>query len=234
MLCASDSLAALGTFAFFVAAVAVALLAALVMSISMKVFEFDHAARLRNIHIDILVLGLLAGECLRNLRYLLRLKGVWEGHLEHYEQVAEFEGLLVVGHTVTFDCLDFVRLDNFTWLVLDANLLAIKVSQHKVNTSKRLEESDLFLEHEICTATLEGVVGLLLDLDHYITSFDIGELVGLTMEHVLLTVGCTLVNLDLKNLLLLGNLFAEAFLALVLLVDYLALALALVTRTGAL
>jgi hypothetical protein len=77
-------------------------------------------------------------------------------------------------------------------------------------------------------------VSLFLDLDDYITSLYIGVLVGFTMEHVLLTIGCTLVNLDLDNLLFFGNFFAVAGLALVLFVDDLTLTLALVAGASAL
>jgi hypothetical protein len=54
----------LSTFAFLVTSVAVALLATFVMSISMIVFEVNHAASLSDIHIDILSFSLLACESL--------------------------------------------------------------------------------------------------------------------------------------------------------------------------
>lgn len=75
---------------------------------------------------------------------------------------------------------------------------------------------------------------LLLDLDDYITCLDIRVLVSLTMEHVLLTIGCTLVNLDLDDLLFFDNLFAIAGFALVLFVDDLTLTITLVAGASAL
>ena len=76
MLSALDSLPTVPmTFlAFFVASIAVALLASLVVCIPMKLLVLDHVASLSNLHINVLVLVLLSGECLVNLAYLVRLK----------------------------------------------------------------------------------------------------------------------------------------------------------------
>lgn len=162
------------------------------------------------------------------------LECVGENDLEHDEQVAKLERLLMVGHTVSFDRLDFVGLDHLTRLVLYADLLAVKVSQNEVNTSQSLQESYLLLYEEIGTLTLEGFVALLLDLDHHVTCLNVREFVSLPMEYVLLSVGSTLINLDLKDLLLFGDLLSVAGLALVLLVDNLALAFALLAWASAL
>ena len=77
-------------------------------------------------------------------------------------------------------------------------------------------------------------MGLLLDLDHHITCFDVRELIGLAVEHVLLTVWSALINLNLENFLLFSDFLAVASLALVLLVDDLTFALALIAWTSAL
>ena len=44
---------------------------------------------------------------------------------------------------MAFNCLDVVWLDNFTLLVLNANLFTVKLCNHKVDASQRLEECDL-------------------------------------------------------------------------------------------
>jgi hypothetical protein len=140
----------------------------------------------------------------------------------------------MVGHTVTLNGLDLVGLDHLTGLILDADLLTVEVSQHEVNTCQRLEKGDLLFNKQVSSLTLEGLMALLLNLDHHVTCFRVGELVCLTVEHVLLTVGGTFVNLYFKNFLLFGDFFAIASLALVLLIDDLTLALALIAWTSAL
>jgi hypothetical protein len=73
---------------------------------------------------------------------------------------------------------------------------------------------------------------LFVHLDNYIASFDIGELVGLPMEHILLSVRGTLVNLDFYYFLFFVHLLAIAVLALVLLADHLSLSSAIFARAS--
>ena len=134
----------------------------------------------------------------------------------------------MVGHTVPLDRLDLVGLDDLTGLVLDADLLAVEVSQHKVDTRKGLQQSDLLLNQQVGSLTLEGLMALLLDLDHHVTCLRVGELVGLTVEYVFLTVWSALIDLNLENFLLFSDFLAVASLALILLVDDLTFSLALI------
>ena len=50
----------------------------------------------------------------------------------------------MVGHAMSLNSLDFIRLNHFTSLVLYSDLTAIKVSQDEIDTSERLEERNLF------------------------------------------------------------------------------------------
>lgn len=224
---------ALTILSFLVAAMT-ALLTALVMCIPMELLELDHVACFGHLHIDVLVLALLSGECLVDLSDLLGLERVGEDDLEDHKQVTIFECLLMVGHAVTLHGLDLVRLDHLTGLILDADLLTVQVGQHEVNTRESLEKGDLLFNKQVSSLTLEGLVALLLNLDHHVTRLHVGVLVCLTVEHVLLTVRSTFVNLYFKNFLLFDDLLAIANLALVLLVNDLTRAVALITWTSAL
>ena len=165
---------------------------------------------------------------------LLGLHCLREGDFEDYEEVSEFIRLLVIGHTVTLDGLDLIWLDNLTRFVLDADLATVQVSQHEVHTSEGLEKSDFLLHEEVCASSLEGVIRFLLDLDDYITWLDVRIFISLTVENVFFTIGRALVNLDLKDLLILSDLLAFAGLALILFVDLFALAFAVFARTSTL
>jgi hypothetical protein len=216
------------TILSFLVAAVTALLTALVMCIPMELLVLDHVACFCDLHIDVLILSLLSGECLIDLSDLLRLERVGEDDLEDHKQVTRFECLLMVGHTVTLHGLDLVGLDHLAGLILDADLLTVKVGQHEVNTRESLEEGDLLFNEQVSSLTLEGLMALLLNLDHHVTCFRVGELICLTVEHVLLTVGGTFVNLYFKNFLLFGDFLAIASLALVLLIDDLTFSLALI------
>lgn len=77
-------------------------------------------------------------------------------------------------------------------------------------------------------------MGLLLDLDDNIARLNAWVLISLTVKDVLFSVWRALVNGDIKDLLLLDDFLTLACLALVLLVDNLALALAVIARSRAL
>jgi hypothetical protein len=65
-------------------------------------------------------------------------------------------------------------------------------------------------------------------LNDYITGLNIREFISLAMEDVFLSIGSTLVDLDLEDLLILDNLLAIAIFALVFLIDDLTLAVAVI------
>ena len=86
-------------------------------------------------------------------------------------------------------------------------------------------------KEEVSTLSLKLLVGLLLHDNDDITGLLAWELVGLTVESVLLIIGSTLVDLGVKNFLLLDNLLALTSLALVGLIDDLTLTATIVTRS---
>lgn len=63
---------------------------------------------------------------------------VGEGYLEHHEEVSKFVRLLVEGKTLVGDRLEVVGLDDLAWLILDSNLGAVEVRQHKVDSGEGL------------------------------------------------------------------------------------------------
>ncbi len=127
MLSALNPLSTAVTMAFFLLVGIVAFLASLMMCISVVLFEGLHHAGLSHIHIDIGLFLLWGCEGLLDFVHLLGREGVWEGDLEDDEKVAELIGLLMVGHTMTLNCLDIVRLDDLTRLVLYSDLTAVEV-----------------------------------------------------------------------------------------------------------
>ena len=74
----------------------------------------------------------------------------------------------------------------------------------------------------------------LIHLDDHITWLDARVLISLPVEDVLLTIWCTLIDLCLKDLFLLDHLLSLTCLALVLLADDLALAIAFIARSSTL
>lgn len=213
---------------------AIALLAALMMSVSMVVLELDHRASLGDLHVDVLALLGLRAEGLLDLRNLILLEGLREGDFEYDEEVAELVRGLVVGHTVVLYGLDLVGLDDFARLVLYSDLASIKMSQDKVYTSQGLEQGYLLFHQEVSSTALEGIVLLLLDLNNDVARLNIRVFISLSVEDILLTVGSALVNLNLKDFLILDDLLAIASLALVFFIDDLTFALAIVAWTSAL
>jgi hypothetical protein len=106
------------------------------------------------------------------------------------------------------------------------------MSYHEVDACQCLQQGDLFFHQQVCAFSLEQFVGLLLHDDDDIAGFDAWVLVSLSVESVLLAIGCALINLSIEDLLFLAHLLAVASLALVLLVDHLALTSAGIARTG--
>ena len=73
-----------------------------------------------------------------------------------------------------------------------------------------------------------------LNLYDYITCLGIGDLVSLSVDCVLFSMGCTLVNFDLESFLLCLDLLTIADLTLFRWVYLLALAIAVIARTSSL
>jgi len=71
-------------------------------------------------------------------------------------------------------------------------------------------------------------------LNDHIAGLNIREFISFAMEDVFLTIGCTLIDLDLEYLLILDDFLAIAFLALVFLVDDLTLTVAVIAWASAL
>lgn len=140
----------------------------------------------------------------------------------------------MVRHTTALNCLNIIRLNDFAWLVLYADSLSVEVSQDEIDSCQSLEETNFFLDEKVSTSALEGGVCLLLDLNDNITGLNSGIFVSLTVEYVFLSVRSTLIDLDLDDLLFLDDLLSIASLALIFLVDDLALAITVIARSGAL
>lgn len=96
---------------------AVAFLASLSMSVFMMFFEGKQCAGLGDLHIYILLL-LLTREGFCYFRHLWPLQRVREHELEDDKKVSEAIGRFMVRHTVTFNCLDIIWLDDLTRLIL--------------------------------------------------------------------------------------------------------------------
>ena len=71
---------------------------------------------------------------------------VGERDCELDEEIAKAERLLVEGQTFLGECLKIVRLDNFTRLVLDSDLGAIKVLDTKFYASEGLNQCDILFD----------------------------------------------------------------------------------------
>lgn len=71
-------------------------------------------------------------------------------------------------------------------------------------------------------------------LNDDISRLDARVLIGFTVEDILLSIRCTLVNQDLKDLLFLDNFLSFAGLAFVRVADSLTLAIAIIARLSAL
>ena len=133
--------------------------------------------------------------------------------------------------TLIWDCLQVVWLDHFTWLVLNSDFCAVKVSQAEVNSREGFDQSDFVFDQEISTLSLELLVGLLLDHNDNVARLLAREFVSLTVESVLAIVWCTFVNNCVENFLFFRHLFALASLALVCVINDLAFSAAIIARS---
>ncbi len=89
------------------------------------------------------------------------------------------------GKTFLWDSFEVIGLDNFTWSVLNSDFSSIEVSDHEVDASQSLNQSDFVFNEKVCTLTLKALVGLLLHHNHDIASFLSGVLISFSMESVL-------------------------------------------------
>lgn len=152
---------------------------------------------------------------------------IGEGQFEYDEEVTEFVGRFVVGHAVTLDCLDFIRLGHFPRLGLYSDLAAVEVGKHEVDAGQGLKQSRFPLNKKVGALAFEEVVWLLIHLNDNIACLYAGVLISLGVEDILLTIWRALVDGDIKDLLLLDDLP-------VFFIDNLARTMTRITRPGAL
>ena len=135
------------------------------------------------------------------------------------------------GQTLFLYGFNVVRFNHLARIVLDSQFSAVQVSDCEVNTCESLQQSDFFFDKQISSFTFKNFVRLFLHDDNNITGFNTWELISFAVEDVLLIVGRTLVNLSVKNFLLLYYFFTITHFAFVLLVYRFALSSAIVART---
>ena len=162
----------------------------------------------------------------------LVVHGSGELDLKNDHKAAMLVDALVEGHAQVFNGEFGVWLDHFPWSVLYPDLSAIEVRKDEVETSQSLEQGDFLLHEKVSTFALEGLVLLFLKDHDNITSFGLRNLISFSVLGVLLTIGCTLVDLNHNSLLLLLNLLACAGLAHLGGVNGLALTAAIVAATS--
>ena len=101
----------------------------------------------------------------------------------------------------------------------------------EVNPCQSLKECYFLLDQKIRSLTLEEFVRLLLNDNNDVAWLNTWELICFTVEHILLVVGCTFVNLCFYYFFLLNDLFAIAGFAFVFLVNNFSFATAIVARS---
>lgn len=89
------------------------------------------------------------------------------------------------GKTFFWDGLEVIGLDNFTWSVLNSDFSSIEVSDHEVDASQSLNQSDFVFNEKVSTLTLKALVRLLLHHNHDIACLLSWELISFSMESVL-------------------------------------------------
>ena len=155
---------------------------------------------------------------------------VREGHCKLDEKVAEPIRRLIEWETFLCNCLNIVGLDDLTWLVFNSNFSAIEVFEDEVYTSECFDQRNFVLNEQVGTSSLELLVFHLFDDNDDITWLLVGVLVSFAVEGVFGTVGCTLINSHVDNLLLLLGLLSIANFALVGFIDDLTFAAAVIAR----
>ena len=76
-------------------------------------------------------------------------------------------------HSKTFVSFEIVRLNDFSGVGLDSDFPSIKMGEDKVNSSERLKKSNLLLNQEISSLSLEGFMFLFINLDDDISGFNV-------------------------------------------------------------
>jgi hypothetical protein len=195
------------------------------MSVSVVIFESHyHVSFLHRVVFHCLS---LARQSFLHLCLLFFRQLIGELHFKCDEQISVFIILFEEWHAKAFDCFQIVGLDNFAIWGLYSNLSSIEMSQDEVKASQSVQKRDLFFHEQICSFPLEYLVRLFVDLDDNIASFDIGELIGFSMEHILLSMRGAFVNYDFNDFLFFMYLLTIAVLTLVLLADHLSLSSAI-------
>jgi len=128
------------------------------------------------------------------------------------------------GEAFLWDGLEVIWLNHLSRLVLDSDFSSIQVCNDKIDSSQGLAESDFMLYKQISTLSLEPLVGLFLHDNDHVTGLLAWVLVCLAVECELAIVRSALIDLSINDFLLLHHLLSLARLALVGLVDDLALA----------
>lgn len=228
LLSALDALAAAVVLLFFL--VTITFSTALRVGVTLLFVVFNKLASFASLHIIVSVLFLRAGKDYVEGLDLLRVQRIGERNLENNVKVAEFVRFLVEWQTLANNSLQIVWLDHFTGLVLDSNFCPVQVRYHEVNASECFVQANLLLHKQVRTLALELLVGLLLCNDDDVTGFHAWVLVGFAVEGVLVVVGRALVDDRFQYLFLLGDLLTVASLTLVLIINLLTLATALITR----
>lgn len=137
-------------------------------------------------------------------------------------------------HTLALNSFNVVWLDNFAWLVFNSDFSVIQVCDNKINSSQCLKEGYFLFEHQVSAFSFEKFMFLFDYLNDDIAWFHIRKFVCLTMEDILLPVGSSLVNLNIKHLLFLNDFLTVAVLAFVLLINFFALTMAIIAWSSTL
>jgi hypothetical protein len=124
------------------------------VSLGFRVF-LEHAAVL-HVHIDIGFL--LHSKSLRSRSDLgcTELHGEFNSKTD--EHVAKFVRLFIERKTLVRDSLQAIGLDDFSGGVLNSELLTIKVSDSKVDTSECFMEGNFLLHEDVGSLSLESLV----------------------------------------------------------------------------
>ena len=169
---------------------------------------------------------------LGNRAYLSLCEAFWELYLEENEQISVLEGVLMERETLLFNSHERVRLDDLARFALNADHLTVEVLDGKVDSSQGLKKCDFLLHEDIGTLALEDRMRLLVHHEYDIACFTVRILIGLAMEHVLLAMRGSLIDLGREHLTLLDDFLTIANIALVFISNNLSSAIAFVARAS--
>ena len=131
-------------------------------------------------------------------------------------------------HALVGDDLHRFRLGDLSGLVLDDEGAVVEGGKEELETSEGLEEGDLLLHHKVVLVSLNNGrgVSLLLQNDNNVSRGDARELVSLLVKHNALTLTGSLLDVDFEDLGISNDLLSVALGALVLVINHLALSVA--------